>query len=497
MPLSDFYPEMKGWTPVESNLTESLPQIPTAEVQVSPYLRAPLPLPLQYAPDTLKQSNRPGLSGFRVAPLPPGGVPAINSAAATVTRTIVQNSGGGILLETGNIPNANQGVLNLLPGTNIQLASDINGGVTITGSGGDGLVHGDKIWAIDPAYVILRDEFISNSTGGIGQLEWQTFGTLNTSGYTGGLSAMNIGEFGWANSGIASQTGGLIFSPTPSTGAFQFGFPLLDFPGWKAIFIWRFHPSNDSSGAAANFLQKSMYIGFAFGVPNIDGAITRPNIFIGARYDTDTTAPAISDTTIKLEAVENALGPNTRNNTQGTVVNTGVTPAIDTYYRLEISCIASGVVTMSLNGSAPLTFNISTMVATAIVGSTYQASAGLGRITFANTTGKPPWFAGSQVTIAGLTGTGIPLNGLHTTVPQEGTNNTIVIFDSNLSIGSTAASGFTATGFPALFPIFNWGNDTVAAPTTDTRIMVDYFGFVWNKGLAGATNPNATLPRYW
>lgn len=87
MKLSEFYPEMDGWTPVSVEKNQQ-PQIPDKETQVSPYLRAPLPLALQYAPDTLKQYNRPGLSSFRIAPLPPGGNPAINATAASVATPI-------------------------------------------------------------------------------------------------------------------------------------------------------------------------------------------------------------------------------------------------------------------------------------------------------------------------------------------------------------------------------------------------------------------------
>src|SRR5882762_3614459 len=79
MGLSDWYPEFEGWTPVEESAPPARPQLPTPEVQVSPYLRAPLPLPLQYTGDTIKQYNRPGISSFRIAPLPPGGIPSINA----------------------------------------------------------------------------------------------------------------------------------------------------------------------------------------------------------------------------------------------------------------------------------------------------------------------------------------------------------------------------------------------------------------------------------
>ncbi len=110
MPLSDFYPDMKGWTSVTPDISKaqsapmvSVPpgpsQSPQSETPASPYLRTTLPLPLQYAPDTLKQYNRPGLSSFRIAPLPPGGAAAVNSAiGSTTTQNIneyVNTAAGG------------------------------------------------------------------------------------------------------------------------------------------------------------------------------------------------------------------------------------------------------------------------------------------------------------------------------------------------------------------------------------------------------------------
>src|SRR5712664_3383804 len=101
MPLSDYYPEMKGWQPVQNVSSTALPQLPTPEVQVSPFLRTALPLPLIYTPDTLKQSNRPGLSSYRIAPQSPSSFPAVNAAAnSAVTQQIVTaiatGGGGGI-----------------------------------------------------------------------------------------------------------------------------------------------------------------------------------------------------------------------------------------------------------------------------------------------------------------------------------------------------------------------------------------------------------------
>ena len=91
MALSDHFPEMKGWTPVEPAVNPAAVQIPTPETQVSPYLRTTLPLPLQYSGDTVKQYNRPGISSYRIAPLPPGGIPAVNAAATSVVNSSTTN----------------------------------------------------------------------------------------------------------------------------------------------------------------------------------------------------------------------------------------------------------------------------------------------------------------------------------------------------------------------------------------------------------------------
>jgi len=89
MQLSDFYPDMRGWTPaMENSSVAKTPQVPNDQTQVNPFLRTVLPLPLQYSGDTIKQYNRPGMSSFRTPPLPPSGIPAINSAAQTVSNSV-------------------------------------------------------------------------------------------------------------------------------------------------------------------------------------------------------------------------------------------------------------------------------------------------------------------------------------------------------------------------------------------------------------------------
>jgi hypothetical protein len=88
MALSDHYPEMEGWVPAKPAAVPAAPAIPDPTTQVNPYLRTTLPLMLQYQPDTLKQFNRPGISSFRVAPLPPNALPTINAAATGIATQV-------------------------------------------------------------------------------------------------------------------------------------------------------------------------------------------------------------------------------------------------------------------------------------------------------------------------------------------------------------------------------------------------------------------------
>lgn len=135
MPLSDFHESMKGWVPAQAP-EESKPQIPTSEVQQSPYLRAILPLPLQYSVDTVKQYNTPALSRFRIAPLPPNGSPSLISAAATVINSTVHEfinvaaagPNGAIQFNSGGALSGN----NSLFWNNISSVLSIIGTLTLT-----------------------------------------------------------------------------------------------------------------------------------------------------------------------------------------------------------------------------------------------------------------------------------------------------------------------------------------------------------------------------
>lgn len=88
MPLSDYFPEMEGWTKVEPTEAPIAPEIPDKTTTVNPYLRTTQPIILQYASDTMRQYNRPGLSSYRVAPLAPN-ASAVTQAATASTSAIV------------------------------------------------------------------------------------------------------------------------------------------------------------------------------------------------------------------------------------------------------------------------------------------------------------------------------------------------------------------------------------------------------------------------
>ena len=387
----------------------------------------------------------------------------------------------------------------------------------------DGLIHGDAIWETDSAYVFFRDDFMSvtgNISGhGIGELGWELSGNVggfSTPSNLKGLTVLNTGEFSWSNTttnnsnpsqGIGALSLGT-FNIGPSQPATDvMAWPLLAFPSWKATFIWRFHRTIEiPSGIAPNFSQKSIYIGLANNVDLPTNGWSRPPIFIGARYDTDTTAPAISDTTIKLESVQNALPTGstpTRDNTQGTVFDTGITPAEDVYYRLDIICTVAGTVTMSINGAAPQTFTLPKIVITAGSANTaVRANNGEALLQFGTIGGlfvTHPFGPGVPVTVAG-TGTSPTLDGNYNTNQTyiASTINDRISYLFAPTVGLATPVGWTVTGFASLIPVILFGNDTQAAPVNDNMICIDYFSFVWNPGVgAGTGTPDPTKSRYF
>jgi len=366
---------------------------------------------------------------------------------------------------------------------------------------GDGLIHGDVVWEVDPAFFCIRDDFsmapvVDPLVDFVSEFNWHGInggaGNFQSAvwpgqGFSGGMPA--FGFVTMINNSTANNASWLCPRTSPSTIA-QIGWPILDYPGWKLIWVFtverEFH---GSVPAAFSFAQTSLYMGmgnwpFIANEPQIN-TTPRPLDFIGLRYDTDTTSPAISDTTFMFEQVfqtPTSSAP-TRNNTQGQTFNTGITPTEGVAYRFEMSCGTGGQVKLSLsNGSTTVThtFTVSPLSGLSVTSGTFN---GYGLYTTTGGAGFP-WVPGTKVTNG---------SGVVTLMPGFLQPNNGAWL---LSQGGTSG---TVSFFPALLPFVAFGNDSQVTPTGSSKgIGIDYFGFVWNPGVAGGTGtPNVNLPRYW
>jgi hypothetical protein len=443
---------------------------------------APLPPSQDTTPDQLTSFYRPSpIPYVRHSPLPPSASAQINAVAKTIATQVATN------------------LISKIPAPP-QQATQVS----------DGLIHGDAIWEIDPAYSLVRDEFMggTTTTGGIGDVGWSLF-TFNSGGAktavrgVAGLPAM--GAFAISNGSNANGYDNVNLTASSVGAAASPFIPLFDYPvGWKAIFIFALATGDADALTAPYFTQKSLYVGLA-SAGQVSAWPARPAIFMGLRYDTDTTAPSIADSTFHFEVVSNPATNSTRNNTQGTVIDTGIAPDFGVY-RLEIEMIAPGVITMSLNGSAPQTFSVPTATAGGTGASGQQAMvvSNIGRFnpgTLAGSSNALVFAAGSKVAISGITtvalaflNAGGPYTLLNMAVEVSGHFRIV-----HANVGNTSSANGAMTGFPAVIPIFSFGNDTQAAPTADTlSFLADFFSLVWNPGVGGGTGtPNRLLPRYF
>jgi len=440
-----------------------------------------------------------------------GEVAVLNRWADRVKQAIedlkvsVVKKEANIALKTNNVANQTQDTLNLKAGANITLTPDIFGAVTIAAAAGgsDGLVHGDAIHAIDPAYMVLREDFNNPSvfpgppssiqTWGSG-LNWHILGGGTYVNFQGGAFPLN-GVIAESNSASANAA---LFAELDngSTGGGN-GFPLFDYPGWKMIWVFQLLRNNSSSPATFSMANTSMYVGLANYIQTVSAGITtpRPPYFIGLRYDTDTTAPSINDSTFKFEYVTNfTTSPSTRVNTTGTVFDTTLTPTEGKIYRLEISCSIKGAIDFLLtDGSTVITHTMS-----------------ISPLSFSD---KQPSFShpNGQVNITWATGTNLPIdlgtivtisggsisagNGTFTHQIPRGVTGEVRFLSSITPSGTD--TGATTSFYPALRPFIDFGNDSFASPVANSKgILIDFMSLVWNKGLAGGTT-NSTLSRYF
>jgi hypothetical protein len=210
------------------------------------------------------------------------------------------------------------------------------------------------------------------------------------------------------------------------------------------------------------------------GTSNI--VMRRPALGAWLRFDTDTTAPSIGDTTFWFETVANDVSAGSVSNTQGNTFNTLIVPTEFTWYTLTLSCTAAGSVQFNLVGTDGS--SASTTLSVPI----YQTdSGGFGSVTSHGTVVDVsyggilhPFGIGSKVTFSGqsnIVGT-FPLIFAGTSK-----SDTYVIDPAAIPGSGIAVVG---SGYPAAIPFYNFGNDTQAAPTQDQQLAIDFFSFVWN-----------------
>lgn len=213
--------------------------------------------------------------------------------------------------------------------------------------------------------------------------------------------------------------------------------------------------------------------------------------------------PAISDSTIHLEAcfnnyVQSTTSRNNRQGTNGGTFDTGIAPAEGVYYRLEIKCVTAGQVIVSLNNIST-TFTVSPVSATSTLGSgSAGAGSGIMEISVAGATYNGCFGGGSIVTVSGLTGSYLPLNGAQTV--QEVASGACQFFAYSSATVALTVQQATISYLPALQPFAQCGNDsTGTAPAAGSRALwLDAFGLAWNKGLiTGGATPDPTKARYW
>lgn len=240
------------------------------------------------------------------------------------------------------------------------------------------------------------------------------------------------------------------------------------------------------------------------------GSLTlkNPNGVVETGQSGTFTQPSIGDSTFMFEYVANPFGTATegqRNNTQGQTYNTGVTPTEGEWYRLDMSCTVSGVVTLTLSGGgsklATTTFTTTKVTWGTITAGSGNIAVGDGYASFtpANTfngtnTVDCPFGIGSLATTGGTVPAGLP-----SVLTVGGFNNGLASFQIPQGAASYSGGsfGFTLTGYPGLYPYHSFCNDSEnSAPNFGRAVNLDFIGFVENPGLAGAS-PNSGYSRYF
>jgi hypothetical protein len=468
-----------------------------------PFLRTPIPPSQWLQPDSLRQFYQLGNPQNRVAPLGANAQAAINSTAKGVSTTV----------STAIVNSAIEKIPPAAAATT------------------DGLVHGDAISELDAGYFWQRDEFDTFTTvpapinaAGAGRLGWSPYiNPFSFKNFGSGLvpPIFNGIQCQFQSINTAQSTHGMVLPIQQPIGEPAAMWPLADYPTWKATFV--FTPCQFGQGYASgsdfslSYGLTRLYIGFAsaFNDANGTNSTSRPFCFMGLRFDTDTTAPSIADTTFHFECVSNLIADNTTgvgNNLQGNVFNTGIAPTENVAYRLDMECVTAGQIIFTLSGNGvttgPQTLNVPLYT---FPGGTINVNS----ITFSGNTNYPTmrfnvgglapnrggcvWGSGSIIAVSGITGALAPYNGTYTVL--LGQNDGFITKDSTVhGAGLVGTAGTAVTsGRPAFLPCWLMAtNNLTSAITINMALRANYYGFVWNTGIG---NPSATTnslqARYW
>jgi len=400
----------------------------------------------------------------------------------TVTNTTV-NSGtaaaAAVEFLTNNIPNPVQNVLNLLQGSGINITVDQYGNVLITNT---------QPQAAGANAIQLIDNFcwgtnVINSSS-VGELKWflPSVGAAN-SAYNGTGAFPNLGTFNIPNDTNASDYTYIVYPAVSEGGnATDALWPLFDYPAWTMTMIFQVTRYPDSAAASSFPLaQTSLYLGVMGPSTSSNSVLRRPAAGAWLRFDTDPTAPAISDSTFWFECVSNDITSGSVTNVQGpvgSVFDTTIVPAEFVWYTLTMSCSTAGSIDFSLEGSdgsaAAATLVVPTFTVSAGGFGTAAQHSAVADVSYGGI--LTPFGVGSLVSFAGTPN----VSGTHALVfsANAGGGKTHSYFLGSVSPGS--GLGVLATGFPAVVPWYSFGNDTQSTPTQNKQLCIDFFEFVWN-----------------
>ena len=132
------------------------------------------------------------------------------------------------------------------------------------------------------------------------------------------------GEFAIGANASGTANSGYILTLNYIGGNPHDGFisPFVTNPPWKMIWVFRFMPNLGFSPTAGfDLTNRAAYIGLGVVIPGFVTFAQRPYNFVGLRFDQDTTAPSIGDTTFQFEVLQNGPQSSVSTRTSSNGVN--------------------------------------------------------------------------------------------------------------------------------------------------------------------------------